>query len=519
MREADPTAHDVSSNGLRELSRVPRLFLHFFDIHFLEEKNVEAFRKQAFYEMRLAVRFGLLLADELLVPAASYFESDLCRRTLGEYDAEIFAAYFRLVGGNANLAEFIEDKHAQYRETQAQGLIYRSIGLAQPFPWRPRQRSATRDIVADWRQRIEQGKNEELFRGLSPHLPADYEKRFADLPEQLAGHAFIVENAVPLLFSTDVPRIVWTRLHAVVNEAYFRSYAQDFAAGIFRNMNFLESAQPLPSGDPGSDLDYAGLIKATSKHGVFSLICDSQPQHLFAIRDDERFVAAVSELPTISESGRARVAQLRLLPAAIAPPIVEQRLVARLVAAVAESSDFVSNVSVTFEILLQLIIRFLASRQDIGAFRQIVKWSYLFVPEKGKDLPMEWDLQEDLWTFLTSSAIGHCISIEKINVAGGRVDISAGFGDHRFIIEAKRELEDASPDNLRRYLPQTITYQSTDVRIGFLVVLDLTPKPSYVPHLDENAWVERTGPNRDRYVVVVRVPGNRKKPSEMITGR
>lgn len=62
-----------------------KIFLHFFDIHFLEYKGVSSLQLPIYNEARLATRLAFLLADELLVPAASYFESEICRKILSEF--------------------------------------------------------------------------------------------------------------------------------------------------------------------------------------------------------------------------------------------------------------------------------------------------------------------------------------------------------------------------------------------------------------------------------------------------
>jgi hypothetical protein len=102
------------------------------------------------------------------------------------------------------------------------------------------------------------------------------------------------------------------------------------------------------------------------------------------------------------------------------------------------------------------------------------------------------------------------------DIGGGRVDILVNFYGYHFVIEAKRELRDASPMSLRSYLGQAGLYLGTNVMLGFLLVLDLTSKRHGVPSLRSNAWVEITQlSDQDvrRHIVVVRVPGNRIRPS------
>jgi hypothetical protein len=95
--------------------RASRIFTHFFDVHFLEEKGVESFLEAATREARLAFRLALLMADEVLVPASSTIESELCRTVLSEYGGDEYAPHITLVASGTNYQEFLDDKLRQYR--------------------------------------------------------------------------------------------------------------------------------------------------------------------------------------------------------------------------------------------------------------------------------------------------------------------------------------------------------------------------------------------------------------------
>jgi hypothetical protein len=79
-----------------------------------------------------------MLADEVIIPAASFIESELCARILAEFSPDVFGTQIVLTGGGSSLEEFIEDKRLQYHPEQAQGRAYRSAEINAPFPWRPR---------------------------------------------------------------------------------------------------------------------------------------------------------------------------------------------------------------------------------------------------------------------------------------------------------------------------------------------------------------------------------------------
>jgi hypothetical protein len=86
------------------------------------------------------------------------------------------------------------------------------------------------------------------------------------------------------------------------------------------------------------------------------------------------------------------------------------------------------------------------------------------------------------------------------------------------VIEIKREMDDASFDSLvSHYAGQTTDYQNVSIRLGFLLVLDLTtPKLEGTPHirsLMQCRSIQRLGESEPRHVVIVKVPGRRYLPS------
>lgn len=62
---------------------------------------------------------------------------------------------------------------------------------------------------------------------------------------------------------------------------------------------------------------------------------------------------------------------------------------------------------------------------------------------------------------------------------------------HKFVAELKRELADGTKEAARSYLGQAGLYQGTDVKLGPLLILDLTDMTDGVPALEENVWLER----------------------------
>lgn len=120
-------------------------------------------------------------------------------------------------------------------------------------------------------------------------------------------------------------------------------------------------------------------------------------------------------------------------------------------------------------------------------------------------------LQQDL--FMHLSSVGYA-DIEHYT-GGGRSDLYILCGEFRFVIEVKRT-QKAWAETDPVGLSQSAAYQQTDVRLGVLSILDLSVRPAGTPHFDECFSVDHvTIDVKDRRtVLIMRVPGNRKTPSQ-----
>lgn len=174
--------------------------------------------------------------------------------------------------------------------------------------------------------------------------------------------------------------------------------------------------------------------------------------------------------------------------------------------------DYQGTVREQLQPVIVSVLRFLArclNAQEGGGRSHT---QYLFDPEA-----LEGDLQQDLVGWLYASGL-YGFTIEAQHIGGGRIDLMVTFDGFRFVMELKREQGDATRSGLSGYLRQAGAYQVTDVALGMLIILDTTSDP-LPPHIRDNVWVDVLAAaephGTDRYVVVVRVPGNRKSPSRL----
>ena len=199
------------------------------------------------------------------------------------------------------------------------------------------------------------------------------------------------------------------------------------------------------------------------------------------------------------------------------PPFTSQfvpLLIEQSIAAIEDTVDWQSFPTVRrlYTELLRQLLLFLETRLNLtGAHPRV---GYL---SQSNPTPAERNLQADLHDFLYGQ-LGSHISVEISDIAGGRADISFLVPPYRIVAELKRELNDASFDALQtRYAAQATEYQATDLRLGFLVVLDLTQQEGR-PHITElvrTIRLQRPGETEPRFLTIIKVPGNQRPPSAL----
>jgi len=103
-------------------------------------------------------------------------------------------------------------------------------------------------------------------------------------------------------------------------------------------------------------------------------------------------------------------------------------------------------------------------------------------------------------------------------VATGRTDLYIGFGGHRFIAELKRHHGYVDEAVAMSFFGQAGAYQATNVRLGFLGILELVDRPGPPATIEECFWSASFVPEGSqlaRHITVFRVPGMLKSPSSL----
>lgn len=277
---------------LLHINQRTTVFLHFFDVHFLELKRAHLNKKEVGKEALVASKIALLYGNEILVPAASYFETRLCRKIISDLRSLFDLGIIWLVGAAANIEEFIFNKLAQYDTESLQYQEYSSVNLNGLPPFRTRYHSATKDIKIDWIRRLDE-KNSvaKIAEGSKFELPKDFERRWEKVPDDLEGKAFVVPYVAPLLFNECHHPTIINRLNYVINEAYFSSYVNEFRACTVCDLIYLASPHPVPSHGPS--VPFRKLIFEARKSGILNDIVHCKSDALLSLKDDERWVKCV----------------------------------------------------------------------------------------------------------------------------------------------------------------------------------------------------------------------------------
>jgi hypothetical protein len=286
------------SSILKPASVRPRpLFLHFFDVHFIEERGWLARSAAALKEMDLATRFAVMVGSRILVPASSYSESDVAATVLKPFlDSSYASQRFALVGSGSSIEEFRFEKLPQYPEGSPQHVAY-LVAQDHAIGWHRRQRSAGRDIARGWSAALPDAL--EAFHPFYAGRLAEaaFEKQWIEVEERLGPSAWIVPHVLANLDLDRTNLLVRNRLHDIINREYFLSYSHDPGVGMIQGLVMLSSVK-LPTRRPQDDIRFDLLMKGCRDTGVLREIVEADPDSLDALSVDPRFTTAFENTQT-----------------------------------------------------------------------------------------------------------------------------------------------------------------------------------------------------------------------------
>ncbi len=195
---------------------------------------------------------------------------------------------------------------------------------------------------------------------------------------------------------------------------------------------------------------------------------------------------------------------------------IQIEVLTKCVASIEDHPDYrdIPDVQELFDSILLWTVNFVSSRLELTSGDE-PKLKYLF-QTADKTKAKESELQRDFAQYLGSCVPG--TKIEVTNVGGGRADVFVQLGAEKLVVEVKRESVDCSFDGLNAaYSNQTYDYQNVSARIGFMLVLDQTDRggaSSHISSLFQTVQMTRFGESEPRSILIVKIPGERLRPSE-----
>ncbi|MCZ2826022.1 MULTISPECIES: hypothetical protein [unclassified Modestobacter] len=240
---------------------------------------------------------------------------------------------------------------------------------------------------------------------------------------------------------------------------------------------------------------------------------DGQPELPLLEMMLDHDLAALTSIPAhVAQALERRIAEghegtgFRASPGDV---LVINETFARVRRELSASAEYRGDVKFAVDEILLLLLRFWRSRDGLGE----AEMPYLFKADA-----LEKELAADLKTWFDGTPHAGRTKTEVRHVGGGRVDVACVFPLFTLYIELKKDVRKMDLVKRSNFLSQTSGYQSADVRLGFMAVLDLRKRTGPTPSLDFSFdVVSREDPElgQPRYVVAMLVPGNRTDPSSM----
>lgn len=215
----------------------------------------------------------------------------------------------------------------------------------------------------------------------------------------------------------------------------------------------------------------------------------------------------------ISEIGQENVVRLVAAVegagAARRVSLQEDRILKALGDALSASSEYIGEVKTAVDEVVFALVRFVGLLENAQADAR----PYLFEAD-----PSEKELQHDLHQFLLLAFGPDAVGIEVSQIGGGRADLRVKYAGFSIYLELKVDDTRKPLSEKGAYLNQAVTYQATDVRIGFVVALRVKAFPQAGAHahltsLFTHATVEVEGDAEPRHLLLVDIPGNRSSPA------
>lgn len=188
--------------------------------------------------------------------------------------------------------------------------------------------------------------------------------------------------------------------------------------------------------------------------------------------------------------------------------LVADGVLERVRAGFAASSDYDGEVAEAADLVTHALVSFIHSREGLTSSAR----PYLFEPQVNESR-----LAADLQDYLVGNGHLGGVRTEVRHVGGGRVDVEFAFPGFNLYVELKVDLTATALLDKGAYLRQSGSYQTTDKRIGFLLVLKILRPKTVAPWFGDAVDVVEVGDGAGgiRHVAAFSLSGGRTAPSGM----
>lgn len=282
----------VSSDSSSILTSQRNLTLHYLDHYVLQMIGYERLKpkiQQAIrQECQAATRLAILFADQVFVPAVSYYQSSICRKVIDYYRDIFDTGIIRIIADAYSLEEFQDNRLREYNPGSIEFNLYQSIldiSRLQPSIYSCVE-NTTIALHNEWNTLIRDIDIEAIFAAKVPYelLPNDMKNRLITLPEKLHDQAFIVRNIYPQLFSENY-RSIANELLKIINELFFNWFTRKLKSGVVTDLVYLNQ---LSIKSHGVNLSYTSLkTELLVQYGeLFKEIMNCKPYELLILKKD-----------------------------------------------------------------------------------------------------------------------------------------------------------------------------------------------------------------------------------------
>ena len=250
-----------------------RIYLHFLDLYHYRraQRGGRASKVRLAAEARRAFRLAALAADQLYMPASSYFEGELAQLVLADHRELVELGAIYISASQGSLEEHREGKLPQYPRGLPGGIpgAYTAMPEIPPPPYQQRAGSSRAAIRARWMSVLEDGALERIIGQRANDAPLRrIERAWENIPDMLEETAFVSEHVRELLAKCRA-EVSANTISTIIEPAYIDGYAQALNAKIVGELVLLGSPYSV---DAAIALSYRRTVTDFEALGLMTLL-------------------------------------------------------------------------------------------------------------------------------------------------------------------------------------------------------------------------------------------------------